>query len=388
MSKEAGTRPRAADSGSVPSRASFARRLTSATLACLALSLALYAVVSGASAHRPRSAAAGPAPSRFGLDPVTADNNFQRFKREIGNAKSIGARWVEFPGGYIHSSRAKVDFSIMDSQVTSARRRGLGVLITLGGVSSACPHGGSGDVSACAPTTKRTLHAYARYLRLLLKHYKGRVSYYESWGQPNDANLSPAAYARLLQTEHAAFHAAGGSAKLLFAGIGGSDLGYLDQVLTDLDGRKLFDLVGDRPFRNPPTPPSTPNYAISFPGGTHPKLTWEQELVDYEHEFTAHGYGTPPMWLTEFGWPGTSTAGVCPGNPSESDQASSIQSAYQLLTGDPQLSFIDGAFYFNQRDYAPGSASSSSCTAHYGLESFDYSPKPALSVFEHFAGGP
>ena len=92
------------------------------------------------------------------------------------------------------------------------------------------------------------------------------------------------------------------------------------------------------------------------------------------------------MWLTEFGWPGNAHAG---GDyyPSLAAQATDVAQAYQALES-PALSFVQAAFWFNQRDYQPGVANPDPAFfAHYGLLFDDFAPKPAAAVFERFARG-
>jgi polysaccharide biosynthesis protein PslG len=338
-----------------------------------------------------------PAPSLFGVNTGTYDHDVARLERDTPTAAAIGARWVHFTGGSVSFNAGKPSFAGLDRAVDQAREEHLGVLVSLGGIPAACslvPR--PSDVVHCPPTSAADLVAYDAYLRRMLLHFRGRVQYFESWVEPNHASMWPpspnaAAYATLLEREYAVVQQVnaryGLHDKLLFAGIGGSDLGYLAAVLDALGGRKAFDIVGDHPYRFAPDDPATPNYAISYPGGGHPRLTWAEELGDYEAEFTSHGYGTPPMWLTEFGWPGANGPDGCGGQTStEADQASFLRSAYALLTSDPQLSFVKAAFWFNLRDYAPGVANPDpECFAHYGLLNTNFSPKPAGLAFEQLA---
>jgi polysaccharide biosynthesis protein PslG len=363
--------------------------------------LAALALTGGvpARAHAPRgaSAAAAPPPSLFGINTGTYDHDNARLERDTPTAASMGARWVHFTGGSVSFVHGKPSFAGLDRAVDQARKDGLGVLLSLGGVPAACslvPR--PSDVVHCPPTSAADLVAYDAYLKRMLLHFRGRVSYFESWVEPNHVSMwppapDPSAYAALLESEYAVVQQVnaqyGLHDQLLFASIGGSDLGYLDNVLTALGARKAFDIVGDHPYRFPPDDPATPNYAISYPGGGHPKLTWTEELIDYEAQFTSHGYGTPPVWLTEFGWPGANGPDGCGGATStEADQASFLRSAYALLRSDPQLSFVKAAFWFNLRDYATGVANPDpACFAHYGLLNTNFSPKPAGLAFEQLA---
>ena len=129
-------------------------------------------------------------------------------------------------------------------------------------------------------------------------------------------------------------------------------LPFTDAVLGDLHGQRAFDLVALHAYRFPPT------LAPDDAGWTHYPTspvwrqdTWTQQLEAYEQEFTAHGYGTPRMWLTEFGWPGQRDSRAGDYYPSLAAQATDVAQAYQALES-PALSFVQAAFWFNQRDYA------------------------------------
>ena len=248
------------------------------------------------------------------------------------------------------------------------------------------------------------LAVYARYLRGLLAHFAGRVEYYESWVEPNHTSMwpggpNPAQYAALLETEYRVFRASAPEDRLMFAGVadfgiadgspnGIAVLPYTDAVLADLHGARAFDLVALHAYRFPPS------LAPDDLGWTHYPTspvwrqdTWTQQLEAYEQEFTAHGYGTPRMWLTEFGWPGNrqppgaTTSPACgPRPPTWPRRTEDLES--------PALSFVQAAFWFNQRDYQPGVANPDPAFfGHYGLLFNDFAAKPAAAVFEHFASG-
>jgi hypothetical protein len=368
-----------------------------ALLGALAAVAVLVPIGAAPAAREHAAYAPAPPPSLFGINTGTYDHDVARLERDTPTAKAMGARWVHFTGGSVSFVGSHPSFAGLDRAVDQARADGLGVLLSLGGIPAACSlRPRPSDVVHCPPTSAADLTAYDAYLKRMLLHFRGRVQYFESWVEPNHVSMwppapDPSAYAALLESEYTVVQQVnaqyGLDDQLLFAAIGGSDLGYLDQVLTALDGRKAFDIVGDHPYRFPPDDPSTPNYAISYPGGGHPKLTWAQELEDYEAEFTTHGYGTPPMWLTEFGWPGANGAVGCGGSTStEQDQAQFLKEAYTLLETDPQLSFVKAAFWFNLRDYAAGVANPDpTCFAHYGLLNTNFSPKPAALAFEALA---
>jgi polysaccharide biosynthesis protein PslG len=340
----------------------------------------------------PAAGARTPAPSLFGLNTGTFDPNYAHYVRDLPTARALGARWVHFTGSLVKARRGRPDFSLLDSQVATARRLGLGVLISLGGAPQACSiRPRPSDLSSCPPRGARDLRAYAGYVRTIVARYRGRVRYYESWVEPNHRSFwptgpDPAEYAALARVQYGALHAADPRARLILAGTGGTDLPFLDRVLTALGGRRAFDLAGAHPYRFPPLPPGTPHSTTLARGG-EAALDWRGELRATEALFAAHGYGQPRMWLTEFGWPGSRRAAGAY-HLTYAQQAADLRAAYALLRSDPALRFIQAAFWFNLRDYAPGYQNPDpEFFGHYGLLENGFARKPAASAFHRLATG-
>ena len=104
-----------------------------------------------------------------------------------------------------------------------------------------------------------------RYLKTLLRHFAGRVRYFESWVEPNHTSMwpsgpSPAQYAALLETEYGVFRSSAPRPRLLFAGVadfgiedgssnGVAVLPFTDEVLGDLHGARAFDAVALHAYR-------------------------------------------------------------------------------------------------------------------------------------------
>ena len=375
-------------------------------VAALVVLAALAAPAGGA---RPSAASLAPGvqppPSLFGINTGTYDASYSRLSHDLPTARRLGARWVHFTGDSIKYSAGRVSFALLDSEVNQARRLGLGVVISLGGIRGACstsPAPAPVDPTDCPPTSGHDLAVYAAYLRTLLRHFAGRVRYFESWVEPNHTSMwpggvNPGQYAALLETEYRVFRTTESSDRLMFAGVadfgiengsrsGVAVLPFTDAVLHALRGRSAFDLVALHAYRFPPT------LAPDDAGWTHYPVspvwrrdTWTQQLEAYEAEFTAHGYPEPRVWLTEFGWPGNARAS---GDyyPSLAAQSTDVAQAYAALES-PALSFVQAAFWFNQRDYQPGDPNPDPAFfAHYGLLFNNFAAKPAATVFERLAG--
>ena len=204
---------------------------------------------------------------------------------------------------------------------------------------------------------------------------------------------NPAQYAALLLTEYRVLHATEPADRLMFAGVAdfgitdGSPSGiavlpYTDAVLTDLQGRRAFDLVALHAYRFPPSlGPADAGWTHYASAPIWRRSTWTEQLQAYEALFSDHGYGRQQIWLTEFGWPGNTTAGGAY-FPSLQAQAHDISEAYSELRS-PALSFVAAAFWFNERDYTAGTANPDpGFFAHYGLLFSDFSRKPAAAAFQ------
>jgi hypothetical protein len=369
------------------------------------------------------SMGASPNPSIFGINTLGYVSTTANYNRLLPTAKSMGTHWVHFTNASIKfSSTGQPSWGTLDDQVTEARKLGLGVLISLGGTPTACSVSPRPtDFTECPPTTPADLSAYSTYLRSELVRYRNDVQYWESWLEPNGGTYwrggaNPQQYASLLQTQYAVFQQVNSTyhtdLKLVFGGpisfgtAPGSAgaiavLPFVNDVLNDLHGARAFDAIGLHAYRFPArsTAPATLNWGpsadewdyvdgLSFAdsdgcagGALWCQMTWPQELEAYEQVFENHGYGETPLWLTEFGWPGTATPTTAL-YPSFATQAEYLSEAYTDLL---RLPFVQAAFVFNLEDYTPGLVSPDPAFFyHYGLLQYGFAPKPAANTYEQF----
>jgi hypothetical protein len=69
-----------------------------------------------------------------------------------------------------------------------------------------------------------------------------------------------------------------------------------------------------------------------------------------------------------------------------SEQAADLRAAYGLLRSDVALSFVQAAFWFNLRDYAPRYQNPDpEFFGHYGLLENGFAHKPAADAFRRLA---
>jgi hypothetical protein len=364
-----------------------------------------------------------PSPSIFGINTLGYTSSSANFSRELPTARSMGTSWVHFTNDSIHfSGGGQPNWSVLDDEVTNAKKLGLGVLISLGGTPTGCSVSPRPtDFIGCPPTTGGDLYAYSLFLRAELLRYRNVVQYYESWLEPNGPSYwrpgaNPQQYATLLKIQYEVFEQVNAEyhtdLKLIFGGpisfstTPGSPgaiavLPFVNEVLADLHGAQAFDAIGLHAYRFPSISsgpatldwgPSAVNWdyvrGLSFPegdgcsgGALWCKMSWTQELEAYEQVFENHGYGQMPLWLTEFGWPGNASPTTAL-YPSFDTQAQYLSDAYTDLL---RLPFIQAAFVFNLEDYQPGlSSPDPAFFYHYGLLQYGFAPKPAANTYEQF----
>ena len=198
--------------------------------------------------------------------------------------------------------------------------------------SSACA-----DSTACEP---RNADEYAAWAGATVAHFKGRVSHWEVWNEPNIPNFwkpqpNVARYTALLRAAYPQIKAADPSAVVLAGATSpaGNDGVRIDEV-SFLQG---VYANGDRAFRR--VEPS-PVHAPWPPGNVHADSAWYQmygTTPSMRSLMQAAGDGQKQLWATEYGPP---TAGG-PGAVSETTQAQHVTDAYRLwrsvLLGRPAL---------------------------------------------------
>jgi len=365
-----------------------------------------------------------PSPGIFGMDTNTYNHGFANWKRDTPTARSLGARWIHFTDGNIHFyGNGGVNWSTMDYAVKWARENHLGVLISFGGAARACSiRPRPTAFTGCPPTTSADLSAYKSFMRAEVLRYRNVVNTYESWVEPNKkaswmGGANPQQYANLLRAQYQVIQSINHSyhthIKLLFGSPmtisiwPGSSPGtmswvpFVHDVLADLHGARVFDGIALHAYRFPEYPSESassenwgpdvtgPEYVgnMTFPdqgcgtlseGWCSGGVTWSTELRIDEALFQRAGYGTPPLWITEFGWPGNANPSTAL-YPSFSTQATYLTEAYRDLLN---LPFVQAAFWFNQRDYTPGVPNPDApYFAHYGLLTYNFTEKPAAIAF-------
>ncbi len=221
---------------------------------------------------------------------------------------------------------------------------------------------------------------FGRFARAVARRYARRgVHHWEIWNEPNIVSAwhprpSPAKYARLLRSAYRGIHGADRRAVVVTGGLspattGGGNIApvrFLRRVYAAGGGR-FFDAVGHHPSTFPALPSVRARWsAWRQMFGTRPSL---------RSVLRSHGHGWKKIWVTEYSAPTGGDRAV-----SEARQAEILTVAYRLAAG---YRWMGPVFWFSYRDQG----GSGSWIDYCGLVRGDYSPKPALLVYQAIAAG-
>ncbi|HYP42323.1 MAG TPA: endo-1,4-beta-xylanase [Chloroflexia bacterium] len=228
-------------------------------------------------------------------------------EREFRMLREMGGTWATefFPWTYIQpSDRNRFDWTHADLVVDAAQAAGVTLLARVDGVPSwARPEG----------TTWRYLDQkhyqdYGDFIHAFVSRYKGRVSHYIIWNEPNTSAEwgqrppDPQGYAELLQVAYRRAKEADPDCIVLLAGLApnlereGSpnamnDLTYLER-LYDAGAARYFDAVAVHSYglTSSPDEPADPR-KINF-----------ARAEEIRRIMVERGDGEKPVFITEGGW--------------------------------------------------------------------------------------
>jgi hypothetical protein len=180
--------------------------------------------------------------------------------------------------------------------------------------------------------------AYAAFAGRVAARYRGRVTAYVVWNEPNLAtewegqSPDPAGYVKLLCAAHSAIHAADPQALVVSSGLAPTnhaDASALDdrlylQAMYAAGSADCFEVLGAHPygFAYPPDDPYSAHDSLNF-----------ARLADLRGIMIEEGEGDKPVWATELGW---TTAPIGPEQQwlrvSEEEQRHYLVGAFQQAT--------------------------------------------------------
>lgn len=203
-------------------------------------------------------------------------------------------RW-EIRWDRVEPSRGTFDYTADDAAVQQSLAAGLQVLGILIGTPAWAGHAGNGVPRGLTRGVGDPRNVWAQYVRATVTHYRGQVSDWEVWNEPDVPAFwrgTPDQYARLLVVAYRVIKAADPAAQVLVGGMVVPDLAFLGRVLSDTQQ------VAPRPFD-----------AIAWHAyGPAPLLY--TNLLHLRALLHADHLGPTPIWVTEDGFPASNPNGA------------------------------------------------------------------------------
>jgi hypothetical protein len=216
------------------------------------------------------------------------------------NAGARVNRW-EFRWDRIEPHRGQWNFGPDDADVGSSRQYNLALDGIIDGipqwaVAPGQPRGNGIPRGLWRPAGS-TRNLWADFLRGLVAHYRGVVSYWEIWNEPDLKffwNGTARDYARLLKVASSVIRAADPNARVMVAGMVVPDLAFAGQVLADL---RSGSSTNSPPF----------DVAAWHAYGNASALY--TNLVRFRALLARDGFPSTPIWVTEDGFPASNPHG-------------------------------------------------------------------------------
>ncbi len=324
--------------------------------------------------------ASGGAADRFGVSPDNIEFEEPEIRdRLLDSMAAAGARWIRFDVKWEviqYRGQQHYDFERYDDLVSAARARGLRILGTLAYApkwarSSAC----AGEFM-CEP---RSADEYATWAARTVAHFRGRISHWELWNEPNIAGFwkpkpNPALYTALLKAAYGRIKAASADAFVLAGATSPApnddtqvdEVTFMQQVYAN-GGAGHFDAWSHHPYTHP-----------GAPGNVHPDSAWYQMYgakLSLRGVMAANGDGNKQLWGTEYGPPSAGS-----GSYSEAKQAQHVADAYRLWRS---YDWAGPLFWYSMRD--TGAAPQTEYWRFHGLLRRDLTAKPSWLAYRNAA---
>lgn len=214
---------------------------------------------------------------------VSRYSDHQLARQQFQLMRDAGIRWArtDFDWTTVQPRQeGPWDFSMIDRTVQMAEDAGITILPIL-----------AYDVAWASPAYKH-LDLWRQYVRKTVTRYKGRLTYWEVWNEPDLVQFwkdtpDPANYTRLLKAAYEEIKAVDPDAVVLLGGLAGLPWDYINGIY-DAGGGAFFDIMNVHPYCYPQTPEAA-------------KIS--DDLLRLRRLMVERGDADKPVWITEIGWP-------------------------------------------------------------------------------------
>ncbi|BCX04792.1 MAG: hypothetical protein KatS3mg053_2730 [Candidatus Roseilinea sp.] len=234
-----------------------------------------------------------------------------KIKRGLEMIREMGAPWIVefFPWAYYEKAKGQRDFSGADRIVDHARRQGLTVIARLGFV----PEWARPPASTFTHLDPPHYGDFADFAAAFAAHFKGRVSHFIIWNEPNLQNewgmrrVDSAAYVEMLRVVYPAIKRANPDAVVLAGALAPTIERNRDVALSDLAYlEEMYAALADRPSpiaSRPWDALAVHTYGTTMP----PEQPPDPGTINFRRAellraiMQAHGDDSP-IYITEAGW--------------------------------------------------------------------------------------
>lgn len=214
---------------------------------------------------------------------VSRSSDHRLAEQEFLLMRAAGIRWArtDFDWTTVQQRESGPwDYTMFDETLRKAEAAGITILPILGY-----------DVAWARPAY-RHLDLWREYVRNMVSRYKGRLTYWEVWNEPDlepfwKEKPDPANYTTLLKAAYEEIKAADPEAKVLLGGLSGIPFEFIDGIYK-AGGKAYFDIMNVHPYRYPKTPEGA---------------SLKDDLAKLRQLMAQYGDGDKRMWITEIGWP-------------------------------------------------------------------------------------
>ena len=216
-------------------------------------------------------------------------------------------------------------------------------------------------------TSPPVLSEFAWFTYKAVGRYKDDIHAWQIWNEPNHNAFwhpvpDPVLYTELLKQAYLAAKYADPKAVVVLGGLANDGALQVPpetflQTIYQTGGRKYFDAVGRHPYTNP-------SEGID---------TLIGRLHSTRAVMVAHGDSEKPIWVTEYGTPAVSEAGI-----TEEIQGAWLTQSFEAISS---VDNVPVTFWYNFRDLG---TDPNDLVSNYGLIETDWEIKPAYEAYQDY----
>jgi len=302
-------------------------------------------------------------------DPETYFMSDAQRNQTFDTISATGATYVRLmiPWAGVEQHQGQFDWSKVDDTVEAATARKL----TIVAVVNASPQWAVAPNVPAIVGRPASAGQYADFCAKVAARYRGRISAYEIWNEPNGAQFfapspDPGGYTDLLKAAYPSIKGADPAATVI-GGVLGSvvDQGamtvdpvrFLRQMYLD-GARNYMDALSFHPYQ----------YTLKFSDGVSIANSPLNQTIAMRELMIANGDANKKIWATEYGEPSTSI-----------DEAGQAAFIADFLAKWSEMPYAGPIMIHTTRDRATGSGDPEDV---FGVYRSDWSPKPAAQVIK------